>query len=134
MTHYLVAYLATMAVFFAIDFVWLGIVAKGFYREQIGPLLLDDFRVGYAALFYLLYGVGIVVFAVLPGLKSDSLLTALGFGALFGLIAYSAYDLTNLATLKGYTTTVAFVDMAWGTLLTGVSAAAGMWITRAILG
>jgi len=134
MASYLIAYLATMAVFFVIDFVWLGIVAKGFYRDQIGPLLLDEFRVGYAAIFYLLYGVGVVVFAVLPGLESGSPLTALGFGALFGLIAYGAYDLTNLATLKGYTTKVAFVDMAWGTLLTGLSAAAGMWITRAILG
>ncbi len=68
MARYLIAYFATMVVFFAIDFVWLVSVAKSFYRGQIGPLLLDDFRIGYAAVFHLLYGVGIIIFAVRPGL------------------------------------------------------------------
>ncbi len=134
MTRYIVAYFATMIVFFAIDFVWLGTVARTFYRDQIGPLLLDEFRIGYAAGFYLLYGIGVVVFAVKPGLESGSLLTALMLGALVGAICYGTYDFTNLATLKGYTVTVAFVDFFWGIALTGVSALAGTWITRAIMG
>lgn len=134
MIRYLVAYLATMVVFFAIDYLWLSRIASSFYRDQIGPLLLDEFRVGYAAGFYLLYGIGIVIFAVRPGLESGSLLVALGYGALLGFMAYGTYDFTNLATLKGYTATIAFTDLAWGTVLTGVSALVGTWITRAVLG
>ncbi len=131
MTRYIVAYFATMIVFFAIDFVWLSRVASSFYRDQIGGLLLDDFKMGYAAGFYLLYGIGIVVFAVRPGLESG-LGTALLYGALFGFMCYGTYDFTNLATLKGYTPTVAFTDLIWGTCLTGASALAGTWITRAL--
>ena len=134
MTRMLVAYLATMVVFFAIDFVWLSRVATTFYRDQIGDLLLDDFKIGYAAAFYLLYGVGVVVFAVRPGLEADSVAVALGLGALLGAVAYGTYDWTNMSTLKGYTLPVALTDWVWGTFLTGISAAAGMWITRFFLG
>ncbi len=73
-------------------------------------------------------------FILAEQLESGSLLTTLGLGALFGFLAYATYDLTNLATLRGYTVTVALVDMAWGTALTAVSATAGMWMTRAIMG
>ena len=134
MTRYAIAYLATMVVFFAIDFVWLGTVAKSFYQGQIGTLLLKDFRIGIAVGFYLVYGMGLIFFAVRPALDSGSLTTALVYGALFGFFCYATYDLTNLATLKGYTSTVAIVDMAWGTFLTGVSAFAGAWITKAVTG
>lgn len=134
MTRLVVAYLATMVVFFAIDFVWLSRVATTFYREQIGDLLLTDFKVGYAAGFYLIYGIGVVFFAVKPALETGNLTTALINGALLGFLCYGTYDFTNMATLKGYTATVAFTDLAWGTVLTGVSALSGAWITRAILG
>ncbi|MDD9910705.1 MAG: DUF2177 family protein [Ahrensia sp.] len=134
MTRYIVAYFATMIVFFAIDYVWLGTIAKTFYRDQIGPLLLDEFKLHWAAGFYLLYGIGVVIFAVKPGLDSGSLLTALGFGALVGAMCYGTYDFTNLATLKGYTATVAFVDFFWGITLTSISAVSGAWITRMIMG
>ncbi|MEL6503897.1 MAG: DUF2177 family protein [Pseudomonadota bacterium] len=129
MTRYIIAYFATMVVFFAIDYVWLSRVATTFYRDQIGSILLDDFRIGWAAGFYLLYGVGIVVFAVRPGLDSSSVLLAAGLGALFGAMCYGTYDFTNLATVKAYTVQVAFVDFIWGTILTGVSAGAGCWLT-----
>ena len=132
MTRLIVAYFATMIVFFAIDYVWLSRVATTFYRDQIGQLLLDDFKIGYAGAFYLLYGIGVVVFAVRPGLEANSILVALGYGALLGMIAYGTYDWTNMATLKGYTVAVALTDWLWGTFLTGISAAAGMWITRAL--
>jgi len=129
MTKLFIAYIATMIVFFAIDFIWLGTVAKSFYREQIGPLLLEDFRIGVAALFYLVYLTGVIFFASRPALEAGSVSMALLYGAAFGFFCYATYDFTNLATLKGYTTTVAFVDLAWGTFLTGVSAAVGTWIT-----
>ncbi|MEL6734563.1 MAG: DUF2177 family protein [Pseudomonadota bacterium] len=132
MTKMIIAYFATMAVFFAIDLVWLSKVATSFYRDQIGPLLLDEFKIGYAAAFYLVYGAGVVFFAVRPALEANSLAMAFLYGAALGFLCYGTYDFTNLATLKGYTVTVAFADLAWGTVLTGTSALAGMWITRAV--
>lgn len=129
MTKLIIAYFATMVVFFAIDFVWLTTIAQRFYQEQIGPLLLDEFRMGVAAGFYLVYLAGVMFFAVNPALKAESLATAALYGALFGFFCYATYDFTNLATLKGYTTTVALVDLTWGTLLTGTSAVLGTWIT-----
>ncbi|MEP0941007.1 MAG: DUF2177 family protein [Rhizobiaceae bacterium] len=134
MTKLIIAYFATMIVFFAIDFVWLTTIAQRFYQSQIGPLLLDQFRMGVAVGFYLVYLGGVVFFAVNPALKAESLATAAIYGALFGFFCYATYDLTNLATLKGYTVTVAIVDMAWGTILTGASALLGTWITMKIAG
>lgn len=134
MTRLIVAYFATMIIFFAIDFVWLGTVAKSFYQNQIGDLLLDNFRVGVAVGFYVFYLMGVVFFAINPALKAGSVSTALLYGALFGFFCYATYDFTNLATLKGYTATVALVDLSWGTALTGVSAALGTWVTMKIVG
>ena len=130
MTKYLIAYGATMLVFFAIDFVWLGVVAKDFYRERLGALMLEQVNLPVAAVFYLIYIVGIVVFAVSPALQAGSWKTALMLGGLFGFIAYGTYDVTNLATLRGWPVSVVIVDMTWGTVLTGVSAALGYAITR----
>jgi len=132
MIKMIIAYFATMAVFFAIDFIWLSRVATTFYRDQIGPLLLDEFKIGYAAAFYLVYGMGVVFFSVRPALEANSLATGFFYGAALGFLCYGTYDFTNLATLKGYTPTVAFTDLAWGTVLTGTSALAGTWITRAL--
>ena len=129
-----IAYFATMVIFFAIDFVWLTSVAQSFYQKQIGPLLLDEFRVGVAAAFYAVYIMGIVYFAIRPALEANNLGLALLNGALLGFFCYATYDFTNLATLKGYTMTVALVDTAWGTVLTGLSAFFGAWITRALSG
>ena len=130
MTKYLIAYGATMLVFFAIDFVWLGVVAKDFYRERLGALMLEQVNLPVAAVFYLIYIVGIVVFAISPALQAGSWKTALMLGGLFGFIAYGTYDVTNLATLRGWPVSVVIVDMAWGTVLTGVSATLGYAITR----
>ena len=134
MTRLIIAYFATMIVFFAIDFVWLTTIAQRFYQSQIGPLLLEEFRMGVAAGFYLFYIAGIIFFAVNPALKAESLAVAALYGALFGFFCYATYDFTNLATLKGYTTTVALVDLAWGTVLTGTSALVGTWITMKVAG
>jgi len=121
-------YAGTVVVFFAIDLVWLNLVAKDFYRERIGGLLLDQFNLPVALGFYLLYIVGIIVFAVLPGIQAGSVLEALWRGALFGLVAYGTYDLTNLSTLKDWSPVLTVVDMVWGTVLTGAVASAGWWL------
>ncbi len=133
MLQYLIAWVATAVTFFAIDFVWLGVVAKTFYRERIGALMLDEINVSAAVIFYLVYVVGIVIFAVAPALQSGSWVSALTFGALFGFFAYATYDMTNFATLRGWPVEVVVVDILWGTFLTGASALIGFLITRTVL-
>lgn len=133
MTRLAVAYAATAIVFCGLDFIWLGFVAKGYYQSQIGTLLLEKPNLPVAALFYALYIVGVLIFAVLPALDAGSWRKALLYGALFGFFAYATYDLTNLATLKGWSLRIALLDLAWGTVVTGVSAAAGYVVTRIVI-
>ena len=119
-----VAYLAAAAVFLVLDLVWLGYVANGFYRSELGPLLADSINVPAAIAFYALFLAGLMVFAVAPALESGGVTRALQLGALYGFFAYATYDLTNLATMKGFSLQVALVDMAWGSALAGLCAAA----------
>ncbi|MDQ2973100.1 MAG: DUF2177 family protein [bacterium] len=119
MNDFFVRLLIAGGIMAAIDAVWLSIVANKFYKSQIGQLLLDKPNMVAAALFYIIYVVGIVAFAVSPALEKGSWQYALGMGALLGFVAYATYDLTNLATLKGFTNKVVIVDMIWGTVLTG---------------
>ena len=131
--QYLTAYITTALLFFGLDFIWLSRVANRFYYDRLGDLLLDKPNIGAAALFYAVYVAGIVIFAVMPGLRSGSLVTALGYGALFGFFAYATYDMTNYATLKNWSLTVSLVDIAWGMFLTGASATFGFMATRFLL-
>lgn len=102
----------------AIDAVWLGWIANSFYKSQLGPLLLDTPNMAAAAVFYIVYVIGIVAFAVVPALRNSDWRHATGYGALLGFVAYATYDLTNLATLQGFTLNLVIVDLLWGTLLT----------------
>jgi uncharacterized membrane protein len=110
-------YFIALPVFFAIDMAWLGLVAKNFYSKQIGFLMKTDVNWTAAILFYLLFIAGLVVFVITPAVEKGSWVHALLFGALFGLITYATYDLTNLATLKDWPLLVAVVDLCWGTAL-----------------
>lgn len=110
-------YLIALPVFFAIDMIWLGLVAKNFYKSQIGFLMKPDINWTAAILFYLLFIVGLVLFVIAPAVEKGSWMYALLFGALFGLITYATYDLTNLATLKDWPILVTIVDLAWGATL-----------------
>ena len=134
MTRIVVAYLATLAAFCVLDFVWLGFLARNFYQAQVGSLLLAPPNWTVAVLFYALYIVGVVVFAVLPALDAGSWLSALVLGGLFGFFCYATYDLTNLATLKGWTVPMAVVDILWGVVITAAAATAGYALTRAFGG
>ena len=129
----LIAYAATAVVFLALDAAWLTFMAERLYRPALGRLMLDRFELLPAVAFYLIYIVGVVVFAVLPGLESRRWTTALGLGALLGLVAYATYDLTNQATLRDWPWRVTLADLCWGTFVTGVAAAAGCrataWLT-----
>ena len=125
MGYYLKLYFATLVAFLAIDLVWLGLVARTFYNKHLGFLMAPQVNWPAALIFYLLFVVGILVFAVLPGLEAGSLTTTLVRAALFGLIAYATYDLTNLATLKDWPVLVTVVDLIWGMVLSVVVSCAG---------
>jgi len=108
-----------------------SIVLSSFYRGELGPLLLERPRWGAAALFYLMYAGGTLFFAVAPGAEHGTWLRTLVCGALLGLVCYGTYDLSNLATLRGWSTTAVAVDMAWGIVVTALAAVAGHGALRA---
>jgi uncharacterized membrane protein len=128
--RFAIAYAAAAVIFLAADAVWLGWIARSFYRDHLGALLLERPSMPVAGLFYAMYIGGIVLFAITPGLRDQSWLAALGFGVTFGLVAYGTYDLTNLATLRGWPMAVSLVDLVWGAFVTGLAATAGYAITR----
>ena len=133
MLSYLAAYGATALVMLGLDLLWLGLVAKSFYRDSIGHLLADPPNLVAGGVFYLLYPVGVLLFAIAPAVWSGNVAApaempgwrAVLGGALFGFFAYATYDLSNLATLRGWPLRLTLVDIAWGTALTAAAAAAG---------
>jgi uncharacterized membrane protein len=126
----IISYVLTSIVFFAIDMVWLGFLAKGIYRKYLGHLLSDQVNWPAAIIFYLLFIVGIFVFVILPSVEKNSLISAIALGAFFGLVTYATYDLTNLATLKNWPLPIVFIDLAWGAVLTSLVSAAGYGIVK----
>ncbi len=110
-------FLIALPVFFVIDIIWLVLVARKFYNNQIGSLMRPDVNWYAAGIFYLVFLCGLVVFVVIPALEKHSLTHALLFGAFFGLVTYATYDLTNLATLKEWPMLVTVVDLIWGMVL-----------------
>ena len=132
---YVVAYIATGVAFALIDSVWLRTMYTRLYQPEIGELMMKDcFRMGPAITFYVLYILGMMVFAVGPALHSGKWQTALLWGALLGFFCYMTYDLTNHATMKVWSIKVTVLDIMWGTFLTGSASLAGYWITTAIMG
>jgi uncharacterized membrane protein len=125
---YLIAYVAALVVFFLADMVWLGTMVNRIYRPALGDFLLSSVNAPPATLFYLLYPLGLVIFAIVPGLKTGSFVTALILGSLFGLFTYGTYDLTNQATLRNWSTLLTIADMTWGSVLGGLSAGSAAWI------
>jgi uncharacterized membrane protein len=128
---YIVSYLASLVVFGALDAIWLTTMTSRLYRPVLGDLLLDNLRIGPALAFYFLYPIGLVVFAAMPALKSGSVGTALGYGALFGFLAYATYDFTNYATLKVWTLQITVIDLLYGAVVAAVTSAAAYYAARA---
>ncbi len=122
----------TLATFLVLDAVWLGVVATDMYRRSLGHLMGPAVRWGAAAAFYLLYVAGLLILVVLQSAKGPALRTA-ALGALFGLVAYATYDLTNLATLHRWPLGVTVADLAWGAAVTGATAAAASAYARWLL-
>lgn len=125
MTRYLATYASTLVVMVALDLLWIGVIAKPLYQQGIGHLMAERPNIAVAVLFYVMYAVGVVLFVVAPDAPASSWGRTLIMGALFGFFAYATYDLTNLATLKNWPLGLSLMDMAWGSLVTAVSAAAG---------
>lgn len=132
MMDYLIAYIGTAIVFFGFDFLWLSKLAIGFYRREIGSLMLAKPNFAAAGIFYLFYIAGIVYFAVMPAVSGGDWQSALVAGAILGFIGYGTYDMTNLSTLKGWSWKMCVVDIIWGTVLTGAAAVGGYALVRAV--
>jgi len=133
MVKFIQIYLVVLAAFFVIDMIWLGLVAKKFYREQLGSLMRAGVNWPAAIIFYLLFIVGLVFFIVYPAVEQGSWFYALWTGAFFGLICYATYDLTNLATLKNWPLKMTIVDLIWGSVLSGVLGLIGFLYGRTVL-
>ena len=127
-------YALTVPLFLFVDIIWLGVIAKGFYQRNLAFILSPTVNWAAAIAFYLLYIVGILIFAVLPALKASSMGKAVILGILFGFFTYATYDLTNLATVKDWPLKIVVVDLLWGMFLCGVvslvSFAMGSWLLR----
>lgn len=123
-----IGYLLTAVVFFALDMFWLGFLAKGFYQKHLGNFLSSEVNWKAAIIFYLLFIVGIFIFAILPAIERNSILRAVVLGGLFGFFTYATYDLTNLATMRDWPMRVVIVDITWGVVLTGLVSTAGFKI------
>jgi uncharacterized membrane protein len=119
------AYLAMVLTILILDLIWLGVIALPVYQRGIGHLMAQPFNIPAAIAFYLVYAVGLMVFALLPNTRSRGVGRALRTGALFGFFAYATYDLTNLATLRDWPLSLSLLDMAWGTVISGLATAAG---------
>jgi uncharacterized membrane protein len=119
-----------IAVFFVLDFTWLSVATDRLYKPMLGGLLAEQPKLGVAAAFYLLYVVGIIALAVLPGLREGSVVGVLWRGALFGLLAYATYDLTNLSTVRDWPWQISVIDIVWGTALNSAVAVAGYYAGR----
>ena len=125
MLTYATGYLAALVTFVAADMVWLGTMAPRFYRPTLGDIAISGVNLPPAILFYAIYPVGLLIFAINPALKSGSLITAAVYGALFGFFTYATYDLTNHATLRNWTLPLTLVDVAWGTILAAFTSIVG---------
>jgi uncharacterized membrane protein len=129
---FLFTYLSVATTFVAIDMVWLGVMAERLYRPVLGDMLRPQPNLAAAALFYVLYPLGLIGFAVLPAHDEGSALRALTSGVMFGCFTYATYDLTNQATLRNWSTTLTVADVCWGSFLAGLSAGLGYFVARRI--
>ncbi|MGI4814614.1 MAG: DUF2177 family protein [Janthinobacterium lividum] len=134
MSRYLIAYIASGVVFFALDFAYLSLAGVSMFRHALGDWLADPMRLGAGLLFYLVYFIGLIFFAVAPAFETQSLGTAVLRGAMLGLIAYTTYELTNYATLARWNLTLVLVDTIWGIVVSAVAAGVGyrvaLWLGR----
>jgi uncharacterized membrane protein len=131
--QYVLIYLSSVPVFFAIDMVWLGLVARGIYRTQLGSLLAPTVNWPVAICFYLIFLAGLMIFAIVPAIEAKDITRAILYGTLFGFFTYATYDLTNWSTLRDWPALVSLVDMAWGTFLAAAVSGITAWVALAFI-
>lgn len=124
MTSPILTFLVAAVIFSVIDFIWLGLVAKQLYRRYIGFLLRDKANIPAAVIFYTLFIIGLIIFVINPALNrgNDQIYYAALYGGLYGLFTYATYDLTNLSTVKGWPLTITVIDLAWGVVISTITA------------
>jgi uncharacterized membrane protein len=134
MNRLLAAYAASALVLISLEALWIGVLAKSLYQQGIGHLMAENPRMGVALLFYVVYVAGLLLFVVVPNAQDGAWGMTLLHGALFGLVAYATYDLSNLATLKDWPLAMSLIDIAWGAFASCVAAGAGKaalnWVAR----
>lgn len=132
MLKYFGVYFSFLIALIAVDLVWLLGIAKNLYRSEMGDLMANEPKLMAGLAFYLLYTLGVCIFVIAPALSKQSLIYALQYGALFGLFCYMTYDLTNLAVIRDFPTRLAFIDIAWGSLVTAISSGVAYWVGNRI--
>lgn len=132
MLKYLGIYLAFLTSLIVIDMIWLLGIAKTLYRNEMGDLMASEPKLAAGLAFYILYSIGVCIFVIMPALSKQSLFDAVLYGALFGFFCYMTYDLTNLAVIRNFPTQLAFIDMAWGSFVTGVLSGFVYWVGNKI--
>lgn len=132
LTAFMLAYLAGIAAHVVLDAIWLGAVARSTYKQHLGALMAPRIRWGAAVLFYLVYGLGTLWIAAIPGATAGEPLVALALGGLLGLVAYGTYDLTNLATLRDWPIIITAIDLVWGIVASALSAWVGAYAAMAV--
>lgn len=118
---YIKVFIIAFIIFLAIDFLWLGVLSKKLYENEIGHLMKKDFNFIAAFIFYIIFIIGLTVFIIVPNIESESILKLILLAALFGLVTYSTYDLTNYATLEGFPLKIVFIDLLWGVSISTVT-------------
>ena len=130
MKSIIIGYLLTFMVFLMLDMLWLGIIAKNLYQKYLGGFITDRVNWTAAFIFYFIYVIGVSIFAIYPAVSKDSAFNAILMGALFGIFTYATYDLTNLATLKGWPLSIVFIDVFWGAILSAIVSFSGFHIVK----
>ncbi len=129
---YALSYACSLIIFIAFDAVWLGSTSSVFYKPSLGDIMVQNLRLAPAVVFYLIYPIALVIFAVGPALKTETYMTALVFGALFGFFAYATYDLTNYVTLRNWTLQLTVIDTLWGTFASGMASMVAYFAVRTL--
>ena len=127
------SFFITSVIFLIIDIIWLSYSVKNFYRPQLGDLLTEKPVMWAAILFYLIFSISLAILILIPAINNNSIFQAFWTGIIFGIVTYGTYNLTNMATIKNWSSYVVFVDMIWGGLLTGTSASIGIYLSKKII-
>jgi uncharacterized membrane protein len=127
---FFITYIVTVPIFFIIDMLWLGVIAKPIYNKYLGYIMSENIKWGSAITFYLLFILGLVFFAISPALEAGSFWKAVLYGALFGFFAYMTYELTNHAIIRDWPWQIVIIDIVWGTVLGGLVSGLGYYFTK----